>query len=174
MAAPRVPRHRLTGRAASGIVVSMDLDMNGALADVQRGLTSTTRDGAQVRLLWVERRYAAEPWEVWSALTEPDRVARWIAPVSGDLVVGGHYQLEDQAGGTVELCQPPGRLSLTWEFGGHVSWVDVTLAPDDGGTRLRLEHSAPSAEDHWAQYGPGAVGLGWEAALMGLAGHLAD
>src|SRR4051794_35368833 len=150
----------------------MDIDTTAALADVRRGLTSTTRNGASVRLLSVRRRYAAEPAEVWSALTEPDRIGRWIAPVTGDLEVGGRYQLENQAGGTVEACEPPSRLSVTWEFGGHVSWVDVTLTPDDGGTQLLLEHSAPTAEDHWLEYGPGAVGLGWEAALMGLAGHL--
>ena len=150
----------------------MNIDISVALTDVRRGLITTTRDGATVRLLTVERHYDAATSEVWSALTEPDRIGRWIAPVTGDLEVGGTYQLENHAGGTVLACEPPSRLSVTWEYAGHVGWVDVSLTPEDGGTLLLLEHSAPSAEDHWAEFGPGAVGIGWEAMLMGIAAHL--
>ena len=105
---------------------------------------------------------------MWSALTEPDRIGRWIAPVTGDLEVGGRYQLENHAGGTILACEPPSRLRVTWEYAGHVGWVDVTLTPPTTAAPCSLlEHSAPSAEDHWAEFGPGAVGIGWEAMLMG-------
>jgi hypothetical protein len=57
-----------------------------------------------------------------------------------------------------------------------VSWVDATLRPSDGGTLLQLDHTAPVDPEMWAQFGPGAVGIGigWEMSLMGLARHLDD
>jgi hypothetical protein len=63
------------------------------------------------------------------------------------------------------------RLAVTWEFGGDVSLVTVDLAPDEDGTELTLRHVVGD-NDHWATYGPGAVGVGWELALLGLALHL--
>ena len=57
-------------------------------------------------------------------------------------------------------------------MGGGVSWVKVTLTPESAGrTRLELEHMA-HAEAHWEQFGPGAVGVGWDLTLMGLGRHL--
>jgi hypothetical protein len=65
-------------------------------------------------------------------------------------------------------------LAVTWEFGGSVSWVTVTLAEDrSGGTRLELEHLSHIEGDFWDRYGPGAVGVGWDLVLMGLALYLA-
>jgi uncharacterized protein YndB with AHSA1/START domain len=142
------------------------------LRAVVRSLTSTQRDGQEMRLLTAERRYPAGPDEVWDALTNPERIPRWFTPVTGDFRVGGHYQLENQAGGEVLRCTPPRELSLTWEFGGQVSWVDVTLTPVDDRTHLLLEHTAPVDPKMWEEFGPGAVGIGWEMALMGLHEHL--
>jgi len=42
-----------------------------------------------------------------------------------------------------------------------------------GRTRFTLTHTAPLS-DFWKQYGPGAVGVGWEGGLMGLALYIAD
>ena len=61
-----------------------------------------------------------------------------------------------------------------WEFGEDVSWVEVRFS--DGGAgraRLTLTHTA-LLSDHWGEYGPGAVGVGWELGLMGLAIHLSQ
>src|SRR6185503_2275746 len=53
-----------------------------------------------------------------------------------------------------------------------VTWVRVTLAAEGPGrTRLKLEHTAP-IDPHWGDYGRGAVGVGWELGLRGLAQHL--
>ena len=128
--------------------------------------TSRSVTGTDLRLT---RQYAAGPDEVWSALTEADRIQRWLAPVSGDLELGGRYQVEGNAGGEITSCDPPRSFAATWEFGGHVGRIVVTLVPtDDGGTLLELNHLLPSPPDHWEEFGPGAVGIGWEAAMMGL------
>ena len=53
------------------------------------------------------------------------------------------------------------------------SWIELRLSPGrDGGTRFELDHITLVADDDkWAQFGPGAVGVGWEPGLMGLALH---
>lgn len=146
------------------------------LGAAERSLHTVTREGAQLRMLTVHRTYAAAPSEVWHALTTPDRLARWFAPVTGDLRVGGRYQVEGNAGGEVLACREPELLSLTWEMPEGHSWVDVTLRPVAAGTLLQLDHSADPAgfAEFDATYGPGATGVGWELGLMGMAEHLAD
>ena len=44
----------------------------------------------------------------------------------------------------------------------------------DGGTTLGLVHEAHVDPDLWAQFGPGAVGVGWDLGLFGLGQHLAS
>ncbi len=46
------------------------------------------------------RRYAGAVDEVWDALTNPERIPRWFLPISGELRLGGRYQLTGNAGGT--------------------------------------------------------------------------
>jgi hypothetical protein len=59
-------------------------------------------------------------------------------------------------------------------MGGDVSWVTVGLTEGPGkATTLRLEHVAHVPDEFWEQYGPGAVGVGWDLAIMGLGEHLA-
>jgi hypothetical protein len=56
---------------------------------------------------------------------------------------------------------------------GQASWVDVELSEqENGGTLLRLEHMAHVPDEFWEQYGPGAVGVGWDLALRGLGKHI--
>jgi len=123
------------------------------------------------------RTYDTTVEDLWDAMTTPERLARWFLPVEGDLLVGGRYQLKGNAGGTISRCDPPQRLDLTWEFMGGTSWVNLRLAPDGRKARLTLEHIAHKGgigEDHLKQYGPGAVGIGWDLALHGLSQHLAN
>lgn len=61
---------------------------------------------------------------------------------------------------------------MTWEFGGEVSWVRVELREEQGKTRLELEHLAHVDDDRWDQFGPGAVGVGWDLGLLGLDQHI--
>jgi hypothetical protein len=92
--------------------------------------------------------------------------------VSGDLEVGGRYQFEGNAGGLVERCDAPDSLATTWEFGGQVSWIEVRLSKSEGGTVLELVHEAVVDPELWRQYGPGAVGIGWDGGIYGLGVYL--
>lgn len=137
-----------------------------------REVRTGSRDGEVTKIAVIRRTYATDQTDLWDALSNPDRLPRWFLPVNGDLSVGGRYQLAGNAGGTVEECDEPERLRLTWEFGEMLSWVAVTLTPTDGGTTLELMHEAAIADDLWEQFGPGAAGIGWDLALIGLGLHI--
>ncbi|WP_419160946.1 SRPBCC domain-containing protein [Candidatus Palauibacter sp.] len=118
------------------------------------------------------RVYGVDREDLWDALTNATRIPKWFLPISGDLRAGGSYQLEGNAGGEILACEPPGRFALTWRMHGDVSWVTVTLSELPGGrTEVRLEHLAQFPQEFWAEFGPGAVGIGWDQALFGLDQH---
>jgi uncharacterized protein YndB with AHSA1/START domain len=150
------------------------IDVVSHINAVHRSVAGRTLEAGEGRTMTLRQTYDAALDDVWDACTNPERIPRWFLPVSGELRVGGRYQLEGNAGGTVTACDPPRRFEATWEFGDTVSWIAVELtALDDDRTELSLSHTVP-VDDHWAQYGPGAVGLGWELGLMGLSLHLAS
>ena len=143
------------------------------LGAVTRSVQSTTRNGNPAKVVVATRTYPTDAADLWSALTDPERLPRWFAPVSGDLRLGGRFQVEGNAGGEVLACEAPEHLALTWEMGGETSWVDVLLEGSDASTTLTLRHTAELIDrDRWDMFGPGAVGVGWELGLMGLAEHL--
>ena len=149
-------------------------DVTRQLGAVQRVTSSREYDGKPARVVRATQTYDCAMEDVWDACTNPERIPRWFLPISGDLRVGGRYQLEGNAGGEVLSCDPPRRLVATWEFGGGMSWVELNLAETaDGRTTFALEHIAPDDPDRWEQYGPGAVGVGWDLTLLGLSAHLA-
>ena len=122
--------------------------------------------GEEVVSVLLRRICAGEQADVWDALTNPDRIHRWFLPLSGDLKVGGTFQLEGHAGGEILVCDAPQLLRVT--FGGPDSVVELRLAAgEDGTTTLELEHTVPVA---MAGSGAGAlfVGPGWDGALLGL------
>ena len=151
----------------------MRFDVESHLGAVKRSVSSLERDGRPSRSVTLSRIYAATMKDLWDSLTNPDRIPRWFLPVTGELDLGGSYQLEGNAGGMITECERPSHFALTWEFGGDVSWVEVSISDEgDGHARLTGAHTSHLSE-HWDEYGPGAVGVGWELALLGLALHLA-
>lgn len=143
------------------------IDVGRVLGMTARTLTRRESDGAYI--VTATRAYATSREDLWDAITSAERIPRWFLPVSGDLRLGGRYQLKGNAGGEVVRCEPPRALGLTWEMQGQVSWVNVALsgsAPES--TTLRLEHIAHVPDEMWNTFGPGAVGVGWDSALLGL------
>jgi uncharacterized protein YndB with AHSA1/START domain len=149
------------------------IDVTHQINAVRRQVGGRTLEAGQARVMTVSQVYDTDVDDLWDACTDPERIPRWFLPVSGDLQLGGRYQLKGNAGGTVERCDPPKSFAATWEYGGDISWIEVRLSPDsDGGTRFELEHTAHVDDERWAEFGPGAVGLGWDGMLAGLALHL--
>lgn len=140
-----------------------------------RVVNDVQREGQSTRVVSGARTFATDAENIWDAVTNPQRLDRWFLPVSGDLKLGGRYQLEGNAGGEITRCERPEVLEVTWEFAENVSWVTVRLEPDGDGTRMTLEHISTkdeSSEAHWIQYGPGATGVGWDLGVLGLGLYL--
>ncbi len=149
------------------------IDATHQINTVRRQVGSRVLEAGRARSVTISQAYDTDVEDLWDACTNPERLPRWFAPVSGELRLGGRYQIEGNAAGTVERCDPPKEFSATWEYGGEVSWIEVRLSPDaDGGARFELEHIAHVDDERWAEFGPGAVGLGYDMALTGLATHL--
>jgi uncharacterized protein YndB with AHSA1/START domain len=149
------------------------IDVTHQINSVDRHVGNRTLEAGEARTLVISRVYDTPLEDLWDACTNPERLPRWFLPVSGDLRPGGRYEFQGNASGTIERCEPPHSLAATWEYGGQTSWVELRLEPEPaGGTRFALEHIAHVDDDIWAQYGPGAVGVGWDQALVGLTLHL--
>ncbi len=142
-------------------------DLLEELAAIHRSVATDT--AAETVSVVLSRTYRAHADDVWDALPNPERIPRRFYPISGDLRVGGSFQLEGNAGGEILRCDPPTALEVT--FGGPQSVVRVLLAESDGATTLGLTHSVPLA---MAGSGAGAlfVGPGWDGALLGLGMHV--
>ncbi len=152
----------------------MTIDPMDQLGLVKREVLDQERQGRPARVVVASRDYDTEIEDLWEAITSPERIPRWFLPITGELHLGGRYQLEGNAGGEIQSCVPPRQLAVTWEFGGGVTWLEVTLSPVGAErTRLELRHTA-HIEDHWKKFGPGAVGIGWELGLYGLAQYVAS
>jgi uncharacterized protein YndB with AHSA1/START domain len=146
----------------------MQIDISRQIGAVARVVETREYEGRPASVIQASRSYHTDAADLWDALTNPERIPRWFLPVSGDFRLGGRYQLQGNASGRITGCEPPRFLALTWEFGGKISWVEVRLTPEaKERTRLELEHIA-HPDEMWDQYGPGAVGVGWDMALMGL------
>ena len=94
----------------------------------------------------MEDRFDADIENLWSALTDPGRLARWMGEVEGDFRVGGEFRARFFASGwegtgRVEACEPPRRLLLLTGQSGQSreNFIEVTLAADGGQTTVVWE-----------------------------------
>ena len=122
----------------------------------------------------MEDRFDTGIDDVWSALTDPARLARWYGEVEGDLRLGGEFRVRVFASGwegtgRVEACEPPRRLVVIGKEpdqpGGDVS--EVTLAADGDQTILVLDQPGLPL-DQLAAYGAAT-----QVHVEDLAAHLA-
>jgi uncharacterized protein YndB with AHSA1/START domain len=106
--------------------------------------TLRTADGQGV--VRMQDRFDTGIDDVWSALTEPGRLGRWLGEFEGDLHLGGEFRARYFDGwegtGRVDACEPPRHLLVTTR---HVRQVDehvieATLTADGDHTILILEH----------------------------------
>ena len=121
----------------------------------------------------MQDRFDTDIDDVWSALTDPLRLARWMGEVSGDLRLGGEYRYRFFASGSegtgrVEACEPPRRLLLAHGLGQqHELVIEVTLA-------ARGDQTILVAEERGMPLGLlAAYGAGVQVHVEDLAAHLA-
>jgi uncharacterized protein YndB with AHSA1/START domain len=151
----------------------IEIDIDHQIKAVERKVGTRTIDTGEAHVVTVSQSYDTDPADLWDAVTNVERIPRWFLPISGDLKVGGSYQLEGHANGTILTCDPPENFTATWEYGGNVSWIDVSISNEGSDrARLLLEHIVPVDDEIWREFGPGAVGMGWDSMFLGLAIHL--
>jgi uncharacterized protein YndB with AHSA1/START domain len=65
----------------------------------------------------MEDRFDTDIEDLWSALTDPQRLARWYGEVEGELRLGGEFEVRIpdalEATARVDVCEPPERLVVT-------------------------------------------------------------
>jgi uncharacterized protein YndB with AHSA1/START domain len=149
------------------------IDVDEQINAVRRTVGDRALEAGEARVVTISQSYDTDPGDLWDACTDIDRIPRWFLPITGDLRLGGRYQLDGNAHGTILTCDPPRAFTATWEFGDTVSWIEVRITADGADrSRLELQHIS-HVDEHWEQFGPGAVGMGYDGALVGLAVHLA-
>ncbi|SDT30959.1 Uncharacterized conserved protein YndB, AHSA1/START domain [Friedmanniella luteola] len=123
-------------------------------------LGAVVREDGEV-LLRFERHYDVPAADVWSALTDPERTARWIGRWSGD-PTEGHVLLTmtDEEGAaaepvTIDRCEPPSRLEVTAGTPDGPWPLTVLLSEEGGRTRLLFTHRLAEP------YDAGDIGPGW-------------
>ncbi|GGI95082.1 SRPBCC family protein [Streptomyces brasiliensis] len=150
-------------------------DIVDRINDIHRRVGRRTVADGEARTVLLRRTYDAPAEDVWDACTDPERIGRWFLPVTGDLKPGGRYQLQGNAGGEILECEPPERLKVSWLMGEApgFSEVEVRLTPEGAErTVFELEHVAVVPPEFWDQFGPGAVGVGWDLTVLGLGLYL--
>ena len=130
-------------------------------------LQQTGADEGSVR---VEDVFDTGIEDLWEACTDPERLARWFAPVSGELREGGtftiHFDDADTPRCRVVSCEAPTRLVWEWPVGEVATLVTVEVTPDGEGARLELCHARLDA-GRVAGYA-----AGWDTYVRRLAADL--
>jgi uncharacterized protein YndB with AHSA1/START domain len=133
------------------------------------GSLRRTEDGkGAVRM---EDLYDTDIDDLWSALTEPKRLSRWLVDVEGDLRLGGQiharFTSSWEGPGRIDVCQAPHRLSVTMSPGkSDETVIEATLAIEHGRTRLVVEERGLPFDEL------AAYGAGWQAHVEDLTAYV--
>jgi uncharacterized protein YndB with AHSA1/START domain len=108
----------------------------------------------------IEDRFETDVDDLWSALTDPRRLARWIGEVEGDLRLGGEFRFSFFASGSegtgrVEACEPPRLLLLTMALDQPDEDVIEATLTADGDTTILVWEERGMSLDQIAAYGAG-------------------
>jgi uncharacterized protein YndB with AHSA1/START domain len=139
-----------------------------------------SKDGRGV--VRIEDRYPTTIDDLWEAITDPTRLARWFGEVEGDLRPGGTFRLfvpgaEIDSAGQIEVCEPPRRLRVTnretdesYQRGQGAppfdGTIEATLTADGDETVMVIEARGMPL-DRVAAYG-----AGWQIHAENLAAHV--
>ncbi len=120
----------------------------------------------------VEDVYETDIGDLWSAVTEPRRLARWIAEVEGDLRVGGMVQARFtstwEGPGRIDVCEPPNHVVLTMEPAtADETVIEAWLTSEGEQTRLVIEERGLPVDVLYKH------GAGWQAHIEDLGRYLA-
>lgn len=146
-------------------------DIDGWVTGTRREIGTRGINGGSGHGVRIIIHFSAPQDEVWHACTAPERMRLWFLPVTGDLRVGGKYELETYAEGQILHCSAPDLLTVTMNFQGLPGEAVLALSAADGETVLEFEHTMAMDAGPWAALAPD-IGSGWDVALRYLDLHL--
>jgi uncharacterized protein YndB with AHSA1/START domain len=119
----------------------------------------------------VEDVYDTDIADLWSAITEPERLARWMATVEGDLRLGGTFHATFTSSwdgpGRIDVCEAPHRLLVTTCPDTEDECViEAVLTAEGERTRLVIEERGLPLDVLYKH------GAGWQAHIEDLARYL--
>jgi uncharacterized protein YndB with AHSA1/START domain len=134
--------------------------------------TLRTADGKGV--VRMEDHFDTHIDDLWSALTDPGRLARWLGEFEGDLRLGGEFRARFfssgwEGTGRVEACEPPRHLLVMTrdDHQAEEHAIEATLTADGDHTILILEERGMPV-NLLAAYGAGI-----QVHIEDLAAHIA-
>jgi uncharacterized protein YndB with AHSA1/START domain len=146
-------------------------------------ILGSLRSANGVGVVRIEDRFETSVEDLWSAVTDPDRLRRWYGEVSGDLWQGGQIKLripsaDIDATGRIDVCEPPHRLAVTsretdesYRRGNGVPPYDqvaeATLSADGDRSVLVIELRGMPLEK------VAFYGAGWQIHIENLTAYLA-
>jgi uncharacterized protein YndB with AHSA1/START domain len=151
----------------------------------ERSVHEQAIPAGEARAIVLRRVYDAPVADVWDAITDPERLARFFFRPTGDLREGGSFDLGGTFSGEIVRCAPPELLRLTWlqnaaPASRPADEVEVRLTPGDAGrTVLELEHASVTRTVEVAghpvdvflndpEHGVWGLAAGWELGLVAL------
>ena len=137
-------------------------------------IVGSLRSADGTGIVRMEDRYDTDIGDLWSALTDPHRLARWLGEFEGDLRLGGEFRAHFFASGwegtgRVETCEPPRHLLVLTKDPDepYELVIEATLTADGAQTILVLEERGMPL-DLLAPYGAGI-----QVHVEDLAAHIA-
>jgi len=134
-------------------------------ADAGNRILGSLRSADGKGVVRMQDRFDTDTGDLWSALTDPSRLARWYGEVEGDLRLGGEFRARVFASGSrsgrVDACESARRLLLTMRDADpqpgqpDETVIEATLTADGGQTILVVEVRGMPL-DLLAAYGRGA------------------
>ncbi|MCR8842467.1 SRPBCC domain-containing protein [Paenibacillus sp. SC116] len=100
--------------------------------------------------LELDFQYTTTIEKLWSAITDPNKLEKWVLPNDFKPEVGHHFQFRAEPNewwdglieGEVLVVEEPGRLSYSWASGAEKHLVVWTLQDlGDGKVNLHLEQT---------------------------------
>jgi uncharacterized protein YndB with AHSA1/START domain len=147
----------------------MMTNVQSSQAIVKGSLHPLDSDRGAIRM---EDVYDTDIDDLWSALTDPDRLGRWLATVEGDFRVGGEiyarFASTDEGCGRIDVCEAPRRLMVTMKPGtSEEAEMEAVLTQEGNKTRLIIEDRRLTREN-LSDYA-----AGWHVHLEDLATYMA-
>jgi uncharacterized protein YndB with AHSA1/START domain len=138
----------------------------------EQRIIGTLREENGFGVVRMEDRFRTDAEDLWSAVTDPERLARWIAEVRGELQPGGGFEAKFTSGwegnGRVDVCEPPHHLLVTLSPGtDDQTLIEAWIGREGDHAVLVVEERGLPLEEYAMH------GAGWQAHFEDLGAHLA-